>query len=297
MKALWLVAFWMFPLAAREPLAQRIVHTDPSKYRPSKGVHGGAGQLDFMALLDAHSLDTNLYFLHRGVIQPKSGIGAHFHNQCEEMFVIFDGEAQFTIDGRTSVLRGPAGAPCRMGHSHAIYNASDKPVQWMNINVSAMKGTYDAFDLGDPRLDVPLDPIPVFMTLRLDRALVRPVSGMNGGKGTAQYRRALDTSVFTGPWAYVDHLLLSPNASTGPHLHREVAEFYYVMKGDGVVTVSTETAPIHAGDAVPIQLNEAHSVENTGTEPLELLIVGVSRDNTRRVDSVDVAGPRRSSGN
>jgi hypothetical protein len=63
-----------------------------------------------MALLDAHSLDTNLFFLHRGVIQPKSGIGAHFHNQCEEMFIIFDGEAQFTIDGRTSLLRGPAGA-------------------------------------------------------------------------------------------------------------------------------------------------------------------------------------------
>jgi mannose-6-phosphate isomerase-like protein (cupin superfamily) len=293
MKTLWLAVLWIFPLAAREPLAQRIVHTDPSRYRASKAVHQGAGQLDFMALLDAHSLDTNLFFLHRGVIQPKSGIGAHFHNQCEEMFIIFDGEAQFTIDGRTSVLRGPAGAPCRMGHSHAIYNASDKPVQWMNINVSAMKGTYDAFDLGDPRVDVPLDPVPVFMTMGLDRTLLRPVSSMSGGKGTAQYRRALDTSVFTGPWAYVDHLLVPPNVSTGSHLHREVAEFYYVMKGDGVVTVSTETAPIHDGDAVPIQLNEAHSVENTGTEPLELLIVGVSRDNTRRVDSIDVAGPHR----
>ena len=97
------------------PLAERIAHTTPEKYRPSPSVHGGPGQLDYMGLFNATALDTNLYFLHRGIIQPKSGIGAHFHNQCEEMFVIFDGEAQFTIDGRTSVLKGPAGAPDQDG--------------------------------------------------------------------------------------------------------------------------------------------------------------------------------------
>src|SRR5215472_11567673 len=159
------------PLSAVESLASRIAHTDPAKYRPSPSVHAGAGRLDFMALFDFHALDTNLFFLHRGIIEPKSGIGHHFHNNCEEMFVIFDGEAQFTIDGRTSTLKAPAGAFCREGHSHAIYNPGNTPVQWMNINVTAIKGEYDAFNLNDGRVDAPLEKIPQFMAMHLDRTL------------------------------------------------------------------------------------------------------------------------------
>ena len=72
-----------------------------------------------------------------------------------------------------------------------------------------------------------------------------------------------------------------------------MAEFYYVMSGQGAVTVAaegsgSEVAPIQAGDAIPIQLNEVHSFENTGSEPLEFMIVGVSRDSNRRIDSIDV---------
>src|SRR5262245_9384118 len=151
---------------AREPLAQRIAHNDPAKYRKAKSVHAGAGELHFMGMFDASSLNTNLIFLHRGVIPPKGGIGHHYHNQMEEMFVILDNEAEFTIDGRTSRLQGPAGAPCRMGRSHAIYNPTDRPTEWMNIAVGSVKGKYDASDLGDDRVGVSLDPKPVFITMR-----------------------------------------------------------------------------------------------------------------------------------
>ena len=102
-------------LFARDPLAglHRLAHGPSCEISQhfSPAVHEGPGALDYMALFNASTLNTNLYFLHRGIIEPKSGIGAHFHNQCEEMFVIFDGEAQFTIDGHTSDFwKGPAGA-------------------------------------------------------------------------------------------------------------------------------------------------------------------------------------------
>jgi mannose-6-phosphate isomerase-like protein (cupin superfamily) len=250
---------------------------DPAKFRQAKAVHAGAGELHFMGLFDAQTFNTNFIFLHRGVLPPGGGIGHHFHNHMEEMFVILDNEAEFTIDGRTSRLEGPAGAPCRMGHSHAIYNPTARPTQWMNIAVGTIKGKYDATDLGDDRKGVSLDPKPVFITMRLDRKLLKPVPSMNGGKGAAQYRRALPPEVFYTNWSYVDHVVLPPGASIGRHAHQGVEEFYYIIHGTGEVRIGDEKAPIAKDDAVPVFLAEPHSFENTGQTDMEIMIVAVAR--------------------
>lgn len=262
-------------LLAADPLAQRIGHTDPSKYRRSRS-HGSAGDMACETLLPGTALATNFFFMHRCQIMPGGGVGHHFHNTDEEMFIIFDGEAEFTIDGHTSLLKGTVGAPTRMGHSHAIYNPTDKPVEFMNLNISLVKGKYDAFNLDDPRIGVPKEPIPAFMTMRLDKKLLRPMQNFRGGEGMVQYRRALDPTVFLTNWSYMDHLLIPSGASEGKHRHTGVEEIYYVLNGDGEVQVNGETAGIRKGDAVPLALNDVHSFRANGSQDLELMIVGIA---------------------
>jgi mannose-6-phosphate isomerase-like protein (cupin superfamily) len=259
-------------VAAHAQLASKITHYDVSQTATAKAAHGGAGTMAFSPLMTDKTLFTNLLFLHRGVLHPHSGIGEHFHNHCEEMFVILDGEAEFTINGRTSLLKGPVGAPDRMGSAHAIYNPTDHDVEWMNINVGTSK-VYDAFNLGDDRVGAPKDPIPQFITMHLDKALLKPAS--TGGK--VQRRRALGPSVFYTPWAYMDHELIQPGGDTNTIIYPDMSEAYYVMSGHGSLTVNGETAVIKKGDAIPIDLGQSRSFK-AGTEPLELLIIGVAKD-------------------
>jgi mannose-6-phosphate isomerase-like protein (cupin superfamily) len=262
--------------ASQGGLAGRISHYDVAKTNNIKAVHDGAGSMNFGALMNDKSISsTNMIFLHRGVLHARSGIGQHFHNHCEEMFVIFDGEAEFTINGRTSTLSAPrggaVGAPDRMGSSHAIYNATDHDVEWMNITVGTSK-VYDAFNLGDDRVGAPKDKIPQFVTMKLDRALLKP-----GATQGVMRRRALGPSVFFSPWAYVDHILIQPGASLPQTRLAGLSEAFYVMSGDGSVTVGGETANIRRGDAIPVEVDQAHSFK-AGTAPLELMVIGVAKD-------------------
>lgn len=269
------------------PLADRIVRPDPGSYRTLTGVHMGAGSMRFGTLIPGSRFATNFLFVHRGVLEPGGGIGHHVHSHMEEMYFILDGEAEFTVNGRTSTIRGPAAVPCRMGDAHAILNATDEPVQWMNIAVTTRKGKYDVFNLGDDRVGAARDEIPVFINTRFDRSLLRERPGLHGGRGAVLYRRAFAPEVFYTNWSFVDHLVVPPGAGVGKKRHPSVEEIYYVLGGEGSVTIGAESAPIGEDDAFVVSLNEVHAVANTGTDDLELLVVGAATEKWM-IDTVEV---------
>src|SRR6187549_3234830 len=143
-RLLLLLAVFITIAATAQSNDKRVVHNDPANYRTLSAVHAGAGQMGFTQLIGRTELSTNFLYLHTGLIDAKSGIGQHFHHTIEEMFVILDGEAEFTINGRTSKIKAPAVVPCKMGNSHGIYNPGVKPIRWMNFAVSSFKGRGDA---------------------------------------------------------------------------------------------------------------------------------------------------------
>lgn len=67
--------------------------------------------------------------------------------------------------------------------------------------------------------------------------------------------------------------ILLPGQAVTPHHHREIEEVYYIIEGRGVMTVGDEQREVAAGDAVFIPRGNRHTLANTGTEPIRLLLV------------------------
>ena len=260
------------------PLAMRIRTYNENTPPRTEPVHRGAGTMRIHRLIAPGVLPSNVGFFERGVLMPKSSIGHHFHLTSEETFFILDGDAEFTINGRTSVIKGPAAVPVRMGDSHAVYNPSDKPMIWLDVAVNETPGIGGGFDLGDPRVGVPLDPIPTFINARFDPALLRDSPNYLGGKGVVKHRRIYGPTIYLTPWSYVDHIVIPPGASIGPNALAEMTEMYFVLSGEGTVTMGQETAPMRKDQVIPISLGESKSFAASPNTPMELLVVGVARD-------------------
>ena len=95
---------------------------------------------------------------------------------------------------------------------------------------------------------------------------------LRGGNGTIRYYHVLEEKEMNGHARMYARLVLPPGASIGWHQHVGETEPYYILKGQAKFTDNdgTETL-VGPGDCCIIEVDQYHSIENTGSEDLELM--------------------------
>src|SRR5215471_18864669 len=67
--------------------------------------------------------------------------------------------------------------------------------------------------------------------------------------------------------------ILPSGCAVTPHHHGDLEEIYYVVSGRGLMTVGQDTREVGAGDAIYIPRGHRHSLKNTGSESIKVLLV------------------------
>ena len=64
---------------------------------------------------------------------------------------------------------------------------------------------------------------------------------------------------------------LPVGASTTPHYHVETEEIYYILAGQGSMSIAEERQAVGPGDAIAIPPGALHEITSTGEEVLKFL--------------------------
>jgi mannose-6-phosphate isomerase-like protein (cupin superfamily) len=71
------------------------------------------------------------------------------------------------------------------------------------------------------------------------------------------------------------------------HYHEDMEETFVIIAGRCTMEVDGTRQALERGDALIVAAREVHSMQNTGNEPVDYLVVGVSRGRHGRTVVVD----------
>lgn len=256
---------------------------EKSMYKPTPNCHKGAGTVFITDILGTPDFATNMRAISRGEIPPGASIGEHVHRNMEEIFIILNAPAQFTVNGHTAELPPGAMVICPKGSSHGIYNQNkDVSLDWLYFAVSMERDKWDAVDFGEDLANARVESPPLFLWTVLDRRLLKPAMNAHGGKGEILFRRCWDKDSFKTNWEFIDHCILPPGTSIGYHQHTMIEEVYYLVSGSGRVTVNDVTWDVKAGDAIPCTIGDSHGLYNNSNGEIELVVFSAAKEKGAR---------------
>lgn len=96
---------------------------------------------------------------------------------------------------------------------------------------------------------------------------------LRDGKGSVEIANIFKPGEMKGKSRLCAKITINPGSSIGLHEHVNEEEIYYIIKGKGLVVDNDTSYEVGVGDGVLTCGGETHSIENIGTEPLELVAV------------------------
>lgn len=96
-------------------------------------------------------------------------------------------------------------------------------------------------------------------------------TNMLGGKGEVKFTHLLEGAEFQGKGRLFSHIVLKPGCSIGSHQHKGDVEAYYILKGEPAYYDNEERTFLKPGDLTFTDNMQVHSIENEGTEDVELI--------------------------
>lgn len=101
-----------------------------------------------------------------------------------------------------------------------------------------------------------------------------PIEACHDGEGSVDWVEVLGPADLTGRgMKFVHDDVLPPGASVGLHGHVDDEEYYYIVSGQGVMTLDDEQVEVQAGDITAVFPGGQHALRNTGSSDLRFIVI------------------------
>ena len=99
----------------------------------------------------------------------------------------------------------------------------------------------------------------------------------HGGQGTLAFAELMSGGRAAGRQLnFLHDDVLAPGVSIGVHRHDKDEEYYYILSGQGIMTLDGVRQEVGPGDLTAVYPGGEHGLENTGHEHLRVIVIGLS---------------------
>jgi len=96
------------------------------------------------------------------------------------------------------------------------------------------------------------------------------------GVGELEKIRPFSKDSFDTPIDFIDFVTMAPSSQIGLHSHGQNEEVYFIVKGEGEMTIENKKCRVQAGDVILNSVNGTHALVNDTENNIDIFIFQVS---------------------